>query len=116
MAKHRRTNQEPDLGLRIGDLSYLGEEIGDDRLDAQGHGRRTLSAGQEVRDAGDDADVGLDTQGLQRLGEQGHAPTLDNLSAGHERPTTDIVLTHVTLRVRVANDSDAAGLSHDDKS
>ena len=113
---HGRADQEANLWPRTRNLANLREEVSDDGLHAQRHGRGGPGGGasEEIRHARQDAHVGLGLDGLQRRGEERQPAALDQLRPGHERAVPHVVLVHVTLDVRVTHDGDATNLRHDE--
>lgn len=84
------------------------EKVLKNRNDSMRHHSRVGGSCQEVGDAGDDADVGLGSDGLQGLGEGRHLHARDNLAAGHQGTVTTIGGIHVALDVRIADQREAA--------
>ena len=110
-AVHRGTDQELNSGPRTCEFGKLREERRDGGLNPQRDGRGAgTGAGQEVGDAGEDADVRLGTNGLQRRRKEGQQTTLKHLGAGHEGPVSHVVLVHVVPHVGITDDGDAPGL------
>ena len=65
-----------------------------------------LRPGNEVRDAGQDDDVGLRANALQRLGQHGKPATLKDLAAGHQRSITAGGWIHVALCIGVPQEGE----------
>lgn len=84
------------------------KKILEDRNDAMGHYARVGGGRQEVGDAGQDADGGLGSHGLQGLGEGRHLGARDNLTAGHQRTVSAVGGVHVAPDVRIPDQREAA--------
>ena len=112
LAKHRRADQELDLWTGLGTGSQLGQEVDDDGLNPESHGRRSLRRSHEVGDARDNASVGFRANRLKRGTEQGSTTALNHLRTVHHSTVATIVSVHMTLDVGVADQSHAARLSH----
>lgn len=80
-------------------------------------GRWTLGtgSGDEVRDAGDDADVGLGPNGLQGRSEDLHPATPDDLTSLHKGTGAARVFVHMTTHVRIPQEGEPIGRGHLDE-
>ena len=77
------------------------------RMD-KGGGSWSRDRRQEIREAGEDAHVGLDAHRLQASLEGGQPAALDDLSLKHGWTVSGVGSVHVTLDVRVPDDRHAA--------
>ena len=82
------------------------------RIHTVRHSDRALRVSEEVRDAGDDADLGLGADGLQRGREDLHPAALDDLALLDERVRPAGVFVHMTQNVRIAEQRETIRLGH----
>ena len=101
---HGRADHED--GVAALDASHLDhlEKLAEDGLDQDRDGPGgILYAGDEISHAGQDADVALDTDGLQGLGQGDHATAGDHLGSGHHGTITATHRIEMTLDVGITN-------------
>ena len=91
----------------------LLQDLQKDGLDAEGDWGACIGRGrQEVGEAGHDADVGLATNGLETLGEDGKTAARNDLASGHQGTIAAVRRVHVTFHIRVAENREAPQRGH----
>ena len=97
-AIHRGGDQEGHIGQLFASLEHNAAELSQDGLDAMRNRRRgcILKRGEEVGDAGEDADVGLGSQLTQGFSEDLDVTTRQQLGRLHQRIRATVDLVQMT--------------------
>ena len=103
---HRRTDKAAQLGPLAAERLHLSQEVDENRLNPQGHGRGTLASSQEIGDAREDDHVGLLPDLLERLGQDLETAARERLGTGHQRPVTTVHRVEMPLDVLITNHSE----------
>ena len=112
-AIHGRDYQVPPVWKLSGGRGDLLQDLQKDGLDAEGDWGACIGRGsQEVGEAGHDADVGLATNGLETLGEDGKTAARNDLASGHQGTIAAVRRVHVTFHIRVAENREAPQRGH----
>jgi hypothetical protein len=116
-AVHWRCDHDATIRPSGTELQDAVTEIQKHRLDTSPSGRRPSilllwSIGEEVRDAGHDANVGSLTNLLERLAQERHLLADDDLRRLHQRPIFPVHGIYVPPDVGIADESETSSDRH----
>ena len=114
LAIHRGSHDEGDIRPSSASCREGSAELVEHGLDSPGDARILLRGHEKVGDAGQDANVGLLPDLVERLVEQLELPKGQDLAARHQGTGPRVRLRDVLANVGVAYDREDLRLRHDD--